>query len=61
VTSFRSGNAPWNGCSVSGGGYSSTCRNTRNYKTYSECREGGLILGWRNAEVAWNCTSLGLK
>jgi hypothetical protein len=61
VTSFRSGNAPWNGCSVSGGGYSSTCRNTRNYKTYSECTEGGLILGWRNTEVAWNCTSLGLK
>jgi hypothetical protein len=61
VTSFRSGDAPWHGCSVSGGGYSSTCRNTRNYKTYGECREGGLTLGWRNAEVAWNCTSLGLK
>jgi hypothetical protein len=41
--------------------YSSTCRNTRNYKTYSECTEGGLILGWRNAEAAWGCTSLGLK
>jgi hypothetical protein len=41
--------------------YSSTCRNTRNYKTYSECTEGGLILGWRNTEAAWGCTSLGLK
>jgi hypothetical protein len=61
ATSFRSGNAPWHGCSVSGGVYSSTYRNTRNYKTYSECTEGGLILGWRNAEAAWGCTSLGLK
>lgn len=61
ATSFRSGNAPWHGCSVSGGGYSSTCRNTRNYQTYSECTEGGLTLGWRNNEAAWGCTSLGLK
>jgi hypothetical protein len=61
VTSFRSGNAPWHGCSISAGGYSPTCRNTRNYKTYSECTESGLTLGWRNTEVAWNCTSLGLK
>jgi hypothetical protein len=61
ATSFRSANAPWIGCSVSGGGYSSTCRNTRNYKTYDECKEGGLTLGWRSAEVAWGCTSLGLK
>ncbi|MEA2887709.1 MAG: hypothetical protein QOD11_2069 [Bradyrhizobium sp.] len=61
ATSFRSGNAPWHGCSVSGGMYSSTCRNTRNYKTYAECTEGGLTLGWRNAEAAWGCSSLGLK
>jgi hypothetical protein len=61
ATSFRSGNAPWHGCSVSGGMYSSTCRNTRNYKTYAECKEGGLTLGWRNAEAAWGCSSLGLK
>jgi hypothetical protein len=61
ATSFRTANAPWHGCSVSGGVYSSTCRNTRNYKTYAECTEGGLTLGWRNAEAAWACTSLGLK
>jgi hypothetical protein len=61
ATSFRTANAPWHGCSTSGGGYSSTCRNTRNYKTYDECKEGGLTLGWRNAEAAWGCTSLGLK
>jgi hypothetical protein len=41
--------------------YSPTCRNTRNYKTYAECKEGGLILGWRNNEAAWGCSSLGLK
>ena len=61
ATSFRSGNAPWHGCSTSGGMYSSTCRNTRNYKTYAECTDGGLTLGWRNAEAAWGCSSLGLK
>jgi hypothetical protein len=61
ATSFRTADAPWHGCSVSGGMYSSTCRNTRNYKTYNECKEGGLILGWRNAEAAWGCSSLGLK
>ena len=61
ATSFRTSNAPWHGCSVSGGVYSPTCRNTRNYKTYSECTEGGLVLGWRNAEAAWGCSSLGLK
>jgi hypothetical protein len=61
ATSFRTAAAPWIGCSVSGGVYSPTCRNTRNYKTYSECKEGGLILGWRNNEAAWGCSSLGLK
>ena len=33
VTSFRSGDAPWHGCSVSSGTLSSTCRNVGNYKT----------------------------
>jgi hypothetical protein len=61
ATSFRTASAPWHGCSVSGGMYSSTCRNTRNYKTYNECKEGGLTLGWRNNEAAWGCSSLGLK
>ena len=61
ATSFRTASAPWHGCSTSGGVYSPTCRNTRNYKTYAECKEGGLILGWRNNEAAWGCSSLGLK
>jgi hypothetical protein len=61
VTSFRSGDAPWHGCSVSSGTLSSTCRNVGNYKTYSECAEAGLITGWRVTEVSWYCSSLALK
>jgi hypothetical protein len=61
VTSFRSGDAPWHGCSASAGTYSLTCRNVGNYKTYNECREAGLLTGWRSNEVAGYCTSLALK
>jgi hypothetical protein len=61
VTSFRSGTAPWVGCSWSAGTYSSTCRNVGNYKTYVECTEAGRITGWRVAETSWYCTSLALK
>jgi hypothetical protein len=60
-SSFRTGNAPWHGCSISGGAYSFTCRNVGNYKTYAECTQAGLILGGRAPEVAWYCTSLALK
>lgn len=61
VTSFRTGDAPWHGCSISGGTYSSTCRNVGHYKTYAECTEAGLATGWRVTEVPWYCTSLALK
>jgi hypothetical protein len=62
VTSFRSGNAPWHGCSGSGWpALSSTCRNVGNYKTYAECTEAGLITGWRVTETSWYCSSLALK
>jgi len=61
VTSFRSGDAPWHGCSVSGGTLSSTCRNVANFKTYAECTEAGRVLGWRGGEVSWYCSSLALK
>ncbi|WP_426613314.1 hypothetical protein [Bradyrhizobium sp. McL0616] len=60
-TSFRYGNAPWHGCSISSGGYSQTCRNAGNFKTYDECKEAGRITGWRTAEASWYCTSLALK
>jgi len=57
-TSFRHGNAPWNGCSASAGVFSPTCRNVHNFKTYSECRDYGLFLGWRHNEVLGYCGSL---
>ena len=57
-TSFKYGNQPWNGCSTTGDIFSATCRNVRNYKTYFECRDTGLFLAWRNAEVWWYCSSL---
>jgi hypothetical protein len=57
-TSFKYGNAPWNGCSGSGGVLSTTCRNGRNYKTYLECRDSGLFLGWKHPEISWYCSSL---
>ena len=58
-TSFKYGNQPWNGCSTSGDfTLSTTCRNGRNYKTYEECREGGMFLAWKHYEVWWYCSSL---
>jgi hypothetical protein len=59
-SSFKYRNQPWNGCSTTGAefGFSPTCRNGRNYKTYFECRDGGLFLGARNNEVWWYCSSL---
>ena len=62
ATSFRSGNAPWIGCSGSGWpALSSTCRNVGNWKTYAACMEDGLKVGWKGSENTWYCSSLGLK
>jgi hypothetical protein len=65
VTSFKYGNAPWHGCSISSGMLSPTCRNTGNYegsyKTYAGCTEDGLMLGWKAPEVSWYCTSIAVK
>ena len=61
-TSFRSGNHPWNGCSGFGWpALSLTCRNVGNYKSYQECRESGMLVGWRVTEVSWYCSSLAVK
>jgi hypothetical protein len=61
-TSFRYGSRPWNGCSTTAWPMiSSTCRNAGNYKTYAECEDAGLTTGWRNNDVGWYCSSLGLK
>jgi hypothetical protein len=62
VTSFRSSNAPWRGCSGSGWpALSSTCRNVGHWKTYAACMEDGLKVGWRSSENGWYCSSLALK
>lgn len=61
-TSFRTGNAPWRGCSSSGWpALSSTCRNIYHFKTYAECTGTGMLLGWQSRELTWYCTSLALK
>lgn len=61
-TSFRTGNAPWRGCSSSGWpALSTTCRNVYHFKTYAECSGTGLLLGWQSREITWYCTSLALK
>ena len=57
-TSFKSGNAPWIGCNASGGVFSPTCRNGLNFKTYAECVEKGVLLGYRSGEQWAYCTSL---
>lgn len=57
-TSFKHGSAPWNGCNGSGGTFSPTCRNVRNFKSYAECSDHGLLLGWRSGEIYWYCGSL---
>ena len=61
ASSMKSGNAPWVGCSASGGTHSPTCRNVGGWKTYAECVEAGLKIGWRGPDNSWYCTSLGLK
>jgi hypothetical protein len=57
-TSFKYGNQPWNGCSTTGDIFSATCRNVRNFKTYEECTEHGLFIGWHRSAVWWYCSSL---
>jgi hypothetical protein len=59
-TSFKYGNQPWNGCSLSSGDFtlSTTCKNGRNFKTYQECSETVMFLAWRQSDAWWYCSSL---
>jgi hypothetical protein len=57
-TSFKYRNQPWNGCSTTADIFSATCRNVRNFKTYAECTEFGLLTGWHRNGVWWYCSSL---
>jgi hypothetical protein len=61
-SSFRSGSAPWVGCSIGlGWGFSSTCRNLANFKTYADCQTGVAKSGSTSLESWWYCSSLGFK
>jgi hypothetical protein len=60
-TSFKTGGAPWVGCSEAGGlfhTFSTTCRDTLTYKTYVECKETKVFLGLDRNKAWWLCTSL---
>lgn len=60
-TSFKSGDAPWVGCSEAAGIYhtfSATCRDTLTYKTYLECKETKVFLGLERNKAWWFCSSL---
>jgi hypothetical protein len=47
------------GCNSPGGfTLATTCRNPYNYKTYQECGEAGQLMGWRQFEIWWYCSSL---
>ena len=61
TTSFRSGNAPWIGCSGAAGWthFSSTCRNLANFKSYNECTPGVAKAAGTSLESWWYCSSLG--
>jgi len=57
--SSRSDNRPRLGCASPGGfTLATTCRNPYNYKTYQECGEAGILMGWRHYEIWWYCSSL---
>lgn len=60
-TSFKSGNAPWVGCSLSGGWFSTfspTCTDTLTYKSYADCMDTKVFVGWERNRAWWYCTSL---
>lgn len=63
-TSFKTGNAPWVGCSFGAGEtagvgpYSLTCTDTLTYKSYLDCTSTKVFLSWSSREARWHCTSL---
>jgi hypothetical protein len=60
-TSFKTGDAPWVGCSEAAGlfhTFSATCRDTLTYKSYLDCKETKTFLGLDSHKVWWLCTSL---
>ncbi len=66
VSSMRSGDRPWIGCSWSAGATAYTgCRNIGPggvpFTSYNQCTETGLKMGWRSGETSAYCSTLALK
>jgi hypothetical protein len=64
-TSFKTGNAPWVGCSFSTGGYatalpSPTCTDTLTYKSFADCWDTKLFVGWDRWRTTLFCRSLAI-
>jgi hypothetical protein len=60
-TSFKTGNAPWVGCSESAGyfgTFSATCRDTLTYASYRGCMDVKMFTGWDRNRAWWYCNSL---
>ena len=60
-TSFKSGNAPWVGCSEAAGlfhTFSATCRDTLTYASYTGCMDTKVFLGWDRNKAWWVCSGL---
>ncbi|MGJ4961261.1 hypothetical protein [Bradyrhizobium sp. HKCCYLRH3061] len=60
-TSFKTGGAPWVGCSLSSQEFShfdTTCSDTLRYKHYADCAETKAFLGWDRNKVWLHCSSL---
>jgi len=60
-SSFKRGKDPWVGCSESAGYYSvfsATCKDTLTYKSYVDCGETKMFLGWDRQRAWWYCTGM---
>ena len=60
-TSFKRGKDPWVGCSESAGYlsvFSATCTDTLTHKSYVDCMETKVFLGWERNRAWWYCNSL---
>jgi hypothetical protein len=62
-SSLPHGNAPWVGCSESGGDqttgpFSATCRDNLTHKSYVDCVETKVFLGDYRNRAWWLCSSL---
>jgi hypothetical protein len=60
-SSFRHGKDPWVGCSESAGYYSvfsATCKDTLTHKSYVDCGETKMFLGWDRQRAWWYCTGM---